>query len=134
MVRDKYGRKMSKSLGNVIDPMDVIHGIDLEALHVKVREGNLNPAEVEKAIHGQKLDYPSGIPECGADALRLGLLKYTVQVRTWSVVVQGQAGFGTRKGGSVCGCGCVVMRVRSFRSASCFGRPSTVRSAALLRS
>ena len=82
MVRDKYGRKMSKSLGNVIDPMDVIHGIELEALHVKVREGNLNPLEVEKAIQGQKLDYPSGIPECGADALRLGLLKYTVQVCT----------------------------------------------------
>jgi len=81
MVRDKYGRKMSKSLGNVIDPMDVIHGIELEALHVKVREGNLNPLEVEKAIQGQKLDYPSGIPECGADALRLGLLKYTVQGR-----------------------------------------------------
>jgi valyl-tRNA synthetase len=81
MVRDKYGRKMSKSLGNVIDPLDVIHGIELELLHEKVRSGNLAAAEVEKAIAGQKFDYPTGIPECGADALRLGLLKYTVQVR-----------------------------------------------------
>jgi valyl-tRNA synthetase len=81
MVRDKYGRKMSKSLGNVIDPMEVIHGIDLESLHEKIRQGNLPEKEVQKAIEGQKLDYPEGIPECGADALRFGLLKYTVQGR-----------------------------------------------------
>jgi len=81
MVRDKYGRKMSKSLGNVIDPMEVINGIDLESLHQKIREGNLPEKEVVKAIEGQKLDYPEGIPECGADALRFGLLKYTIQGR-----------------------------------------------------
>lgn len=81
MVRDKYGRKMSKSLGNVIDPMEVIAGCDLETLHSKVREGNLPAKEVETAIKGQKLDFPDGIPECGADALRFGLLAYTVQGR-----------------------------------------------------
>ena len=80
MVRDKYGRKMSKTLGNVVDPLEVIHGIDLESLHAKLREGNLPAHEVAKAIEGQKKDFPDGIPECGADALRFGLLKYTIQV------------------------------------------------------
>ena len=41
MVRDAHGRKMSKSLGNVIDPLEVIDGIDLENLHKKLYEGNL---------------------------------------------------------------------------------------------
>jgi valyl-tRNA synthetase len=81
MVRDKYGRKMSKSLGNVVDPLEVINGIDLESLHAKIRDGNLPAREVEKAIEAQKADFPDGIPECGADALRFGLLKYTIQVR-----------------------------------------------------
>ena len=81
MVRDKYGKKMSKSSGNVIDPLEVIGGCALEALHTKVREGNLPPKEVESAIKEQKLDFPDGIPECGADALRFGLLAYTVQGR-----------------------------------------------------
>ena len=79
MVRDKYGKKMSKSSGNVIDPMEVIYGCDLESLHNKVREGNLPQKEVDSAIKAQKLDFPDGIPECGADALRFGLLAYTIQ-------------------------------------------------------
>lgn len=41
IIRDAHGRKMSKSLGNVIDPLDVIHGITLEALNKKLYEGNL---------------------------------------------------------------------------------------------
>uniref|UniRef100_A0A7S2RR09 Valine--tRNA ligase, mitochondrial n=1 Tax=Mucochytrium quahogii TaxID=96639 RepID=A0A7S2RR09_9STRA len=81
MVRDKYGRKMSKSLGNVIDPISVIEGITLEDLHKTLYNGNLPEKEIEKAKEGQKLDYPDGIPECGADALRFGLLAYTVQGR-----------------------------------------------------
>jgi len=43
MVRDAHGRKMSKSLGNVIDPLDVIHGISLAELHKKLESGNLDP-------------------------------------------------------------------------------------------
>lgn len=43
MVRDAHGRKMSKSLGNVIDPLDVIYGINLEDLHKKLEQGNLDP-------------------------------------------------------------------------------------------
>ncbi|TFJ96454.1 maltodextrin phosphorylase [Platysternon megacephalum] len=81
VVRDAHGRKMSKSLGNVIDPLDVISGITLEGLHVQLLESNLEPAEVERARQGQKSDYPAGIPECGTDALRFALCAYTSQGR-----------------------------------------------------
>ncbi|CAG8502365.1 16095_t:CDS:10, partial [Acaulospora colombiana] len=77
MVRDAHGRKMSKSLGNVVDPVDVIQGISLEKLHAKLYEGNLDRREIEKAKAGQKADYPNGIPECGTDALRFALCAYT---------------------------------------------------------
>ena len=46
MVRDKEGRKMSKSLGNVIDPLEVKDGCTLEDLYRKIEEGNLKPEEV----------------------------------------------------------------------------------------
>ena len=46
MVRDKYGRKMSKSLGNVIDPLEVINGVSLGDLQAKLTAGNLDPKEV----------------------------------------------------------------------------------------
>lgn len=69
LVRDTDGRKMSKSLGNVIDPVDVIEGIELQSLHDKLLVGNLNPKEVANAIKFQKTAFPQGIPECGADAL-----------------------------------------------------------------
>ncbi|XP_011864284.1 PREDICTED: valine--tRNA ligase [Vollenhovia emeryi] len=81
MVRDAHGRKMSKSLGNVIDPMDVIRGISLEDLHKQLLESNLDPKELERAREGQKRDYPEGIPECGTDALRFALCAYTTQGR-----------------------------------------------------
>ena len=81
MVRDAHGRKMSKSLGNVIDPVDVIEGITLPALHDKLLHGNLSAAEVEKARAGQKADFPNGIAECGTDAMRFALCAYTSQGR-----------------------------------------------------
>ncbi|KAJ7233104.1 tRNA synthetases class I-domain-containing protein [Mycena rebaudengoi] len=77
MIRDAHGRKMSKSLGNVIDPIDVIEGLSLEALHEKLREGNLDEKEIAKAIAGQKKDFPKGIPQCGTDALRFALCAYS---------------------------------------------------------
>jgi valyl-tRNA synthetase len=70
LVRDSEGRKMSKSLGNVIDPLDVIAGIELDKLHEKLHQGNLHPSEVVKATKYQKTAFPDGIPQCGADALR----------------------------------------------------------------
>lgn len=77
LVRDAQGRKMSKSLGNVIDPIDVIEGISLQALHDKLHVGNLDPREIIKAEQGQKMDFPNGIPECGTDALRFCLGAYS---------------------------------------------------------
>eukprot|EP00178_Gracilaria_changii_P010977 TRINITY_DN31659_c0_g3_i1.p1 TRINITY_DN31659_c0_g3~~TRINITY_DN31659_c0_g3_i1.p1 ORF type:complete len:1075 (-),score=200.71 TRINITY_DN31659_c0_g3_i1:2864-6088(-) len=79
LVRDKKGRKMSKSLGNVIDPLEVIHGAELKSLEEKIKNSNLPPHEIKRAIADQKEDYPKGIPECGADALRIGLLAYMTQ-------------------------------------------------------
>ncbi|XP_067941073.1 valine--tRNA ligase-like isoform X2 [Watersipora subatra] len=79
MIRDAHGRKMSKTLGNVIDPIDVINGISLEGLHKTLEGGNLDPKEITKAKAGQKDDYPQGIPECGTDALRFALCAYTAQ-------------------------------------------------------
>ncbi|XP_072331843.1 valine--tRNA ligase isoform X2 [Scyliorhinus torazame] len=81
IVRDAHGRKMSKSLGNVIDPLDVIFGITLEGLYAQLLESNLDPVEIERAKAGQKSDYPDGIPECGTDALRFALCAYTSQGR-----------------------------------------------------
>ncbi|EIM85152.1 uncharacterized protein STEHIDRAFT_169949 [Stereum hirsutum FP-91666 SS1] len=77
MIRDAHGRKMSKSLGNVIDPLDVIQGLPLDQLHQKLYEGNLEDKEIQKAMAGQKKDFPKGIPQCGADALRFALCAYS---------------------------------------------------------
>jgi valyl-tRNA synthetase len=77
MVRDAHGRKMSKSLGNVIDPIDIIEGIPLEKLHEQLLAGNLDEKELMKAKDGQKKDFPKGIPQCGTDALRFTLCNYT---------------------------------------------------------
>ncbi|KAI1847381.1 hypothetical protein JX265_005560 [Neoarthrinium moseri] len=77
LVRDSEGRKMSKSLGNVIDPLDVIRGIPLEALNQQLLLGNLKDSEVEKAKKYQKTAFPDGIPQCGADALRFCMVNYT---------------------------------------------------------
>uniref|UniRef100_A0A3B4ZFC4 Valine--tRNA ligase, mitochondrial n=1 Tax=Stegastes partitus TaxID=144197 RepID=A0A3B4ZFC4_9TELE len=79
LVRDKYGRKMSKSLGNVIDPLDVIHGVSLERLQEKVKEGNLEPREQLVAMEAQTKDFPNGIPQCGTDALRFALCSHKMQ-------------------------------------------------------
>jgi len=82
MVRDSHGRKMSKSLGNVLDPMDVILGVTLEELHRQLEANtNLDPTELAKAKAGQAMDYPKGIEECGTDALRFALCDYTKQGR-----------------------------------------------------
>ena len=93
MVRDKEGRKMSKSLGNVIDPLEVIHGCSLEKLQERLDGGNLPEKEVARAKKNNQLEFPKGIPECGTDALRFGLLAYTVQGRDINLDVKRVVGY-----------------------------------------
>lgn len=93
IVRDAHGRKMSKTLGNVIDPIDVIYGISLESLHKKLLNSNLDPNEIEKAKQGQKTDFPNGIPECGTDALRFALCAYMLQGRDINLDINRVVGY-----------------------------------------
>ncbi|MCQ2819304.1 MAG: valine--tRNA ligase [archaeon] len=81
IVKDSQGRKMSKSLGNVIDPIEVIDGTSLDNLINALMKGNLPKAELERSINEKKKEFPEGIPQCGADALRLGLMSYLIQGR-----------------------------------------------------
>ena len=78
LVRDGEGRKMSKTLGNVIDPIDVMEGISLEKLHDKLKAGNLDPKELATASEiTESCLSLRAFPECGADALRFALINYT---------------------------------------------------------
>jgi len=70
LVRDTHGEKMSKSKGNVLDPIDLIDGIDLETLVAKRTQGMMQPHLAEKIAAITRQDYPQGIPGFGADALR----------------------------------------------------------------
>lgn len=87
MIRDAHGQKMSKSKGNVIDPLEVTNGVSLEGLHKRLEASNLDRSELEKAKLDQAKDFPNGIPECGADALRFALVSYTAQVIFFSYLV-----------------------------------------------
>jgi len=94
MVRDAHGKKMSKSLGNVIDPLDVIEGITLAALHKAVDENtSIELKEKDRAKKTQKEDFPGGIAECGTDALRFALCAYTLQARDINLDVKRIEGY-----------------------------------------
>jgi valyl-tRNA synthetase len=70
LIRDEHGEKMSKSKGNVIDPLDIVDGIGLEALLAKRTSGLMQPQMKSKIEQATRRQYPQGIAPHGTDALR----------------------------------------------------------------
>ena len=70
LVRDSEGEKMSKSKGNILDPIDIIDGINLKDLINKRTTNLINPNQKQKIVARTSKDYPNGIPSYGTDAIR----------------------------------------------------------------
>ena len=70
LVRDEEGQKMSKSKGNVLDPIDLIDGVDVETLVTKSTSNMMDPRQAEKIAQRTRKQFPDGIPSFGADAVR----------------------------------------------------------------
>ncbi len=99
LVRDEKGAKMSKSKGNVLDPLDFIDGIDLAALVAKRTAGLADAKDAARVASATRRDYPDGIDRFGADALRFTLAAMAVQGRDIKLAVgrvDGYRSFATK--------------------------------------
>ena len=99
LVRDEHGAKMSKSKGNVMDPLDIVDGVDLETLVEKRTSNMMNPQDAKKIEKATRKAFPDGIPAYGTDALRFTLAAMAAQgrdVRMSLSRVEGYRNFSTK--------------------------------------
>ncbi len=93
MVRDAQGRKMSKSLGNAIDPLDVIAGIELDELVAKTRTYPVPENKLPQVIDWLKKEFADGIPASGTDGLRFTLAIHAAQATDVKLSIPRVAGY-----------------------------------------
>jgi valyl-tRNA synthetase len=91
VVCDGQGRKMSKSLGNVVDPLSVINGRSLSELEQDLKETGgtlMTEKELQRSLKALKVTFPNGIPKCGTDALRFSLVHNDPKSQQLNIDVQ----------------------------------------------